>query len=234
MEIAAIKTSQLGHTQSVNKKTTPAQTMNDHRTTAHFTAMNKPSETLFDGTPENWPAFEHHLLTEAENPTIRWNQEITNYQPTDETSEPFNFLERYFDLPDNMTNTLMNDLADAKIIDIISPASQLYKLHCLKTKLKHCLTMDLAYDIEASMPIGLSNKDGRIFFVKLISHTFPDKEAHKRIIYEYILKLEINESNNMEGFQRELQRHIKQYDAIQVSEWKKITNYIIRQYQKME
>jgi hypothetical protein len=34
----------------------------------------------------------------------------------------------------------------------------------------------------------------------------------------------------MEGFQRELRRHIKQYDAIQGSEWKKITNHIIRQY----
>jgi hypothetical protein len=80
-------------------------------------------------------------------PTIRWNQEITNYQPTDEKSEPFNFLERYFDLPDNMTGTLMDDLADAKIVDLISPALQLYKLHCLKTKLKNCLTSDLAHDI---------------------------------------------------------------------------------------
>jgi hypothetical protein len=51
------------------------------------------------------------------------------------------------------------------------------------------------------MPLGLSKKDGRIFFIKIISHTFPDKEAHKRIIYEYILKLEITDSNNMEGFQ---------------------------------
>jgi hypothetical protein len=108
--------------------------MNDHRTTAHFTAMAKPSERLFNGTPENWPVFEQHLLTEAETPTIRWNQEITNYQPTDETSERFNFLKRYFDIPDNMTSTLMNEFADAKIIDLISPASQLYKLHCLKTK----------------------------------------------------------------------------------------------------
>jgi hypothetical protein len=74
-------------------KTTPAQTMNDNRTTAHFNAMAKPSETFFDGTPESWPAFEHHLLTEAKNPTISWNQDITNYQPADETSEPFNFLE---------------------------------------------------------------------------------------------------------------------------------------------
>jgi hypothetical protein len=73
----------------------------------------------------------------------------------------------------------MNDLADAKIINIISPASQLYKLHFLKTKLKNCLTTDMAHDIEASMRTGLSNKEGRIFFIKLVSHTFPDKEAHK-------------------------------------------------------
>jgi hypothetical protein len=132
-----------------------------------------------------------------------------------------------------MTGTLVNELADTTIIDLISLAWQLYKLHCLKTKLKNCLITDLAHDIEASMPIGLSNKDGRISFIKLISHTFSDKEAHKRIIYKYILKLEITESNNMEGFQRELRRHIKQYDAIQGSEWKKITNHIIRQYHKI-
>jgi hypothetical protein len=93
--------------------------------------------------------------------------------------------------------------------------------------------MDLAHDIEASMSIGLSNKDGRIFFIKLVSHTFPDKEAYKRIIYGYILKLEITESNNMEGFQRELRRHIKQYDVIEGSKWKKNTNHIIRQYHKI-
>jgi hypothetical protein len=133
--------------------------MNDHRTTTHFNATTKPSETLFNGTPYNWPVFEHHLLTEANNPTISWNQDITTYQPT-EDSEPFNFLERYFYLPDNMTNMLMNELDDAKKIDLVSPASQLYKLHCLKTKLKNCLTTDLTHDINASMPIGLSYKDG--------------------------------------------------------------------------
>jgi hypothetical protein len=234
MEIAAMKRANLDTYNLLTTKTTPAQTMNGHRKTAHLNAMTKPSETLFDGTPENWPAFEHHLLTEAENPTISWNQDITNYQPTDGNSEPFNFLERYFDLPDNMKNALMNDLADAQIIDLISPASQLYKLHCLKTKIKNCLTTDLAHDIKASMPTGMSNKYGRLFFIKLVSHTFPDKEAHKRIIYEYILKLEITESNNMEGFQRELRRHIKQYDVIQGSEWKKITNHIIKQYHKID
>jgi hypothetical protein len=113
MEIAAMKRANLDTQNLLTTKTTPVQTMNNHRSTDHFNAMTKPSDTLFDGTPENWPAFEHHLLTEAENPIISWNQDIINYQ-SNENSEPFNFLERYFDLPDDMTNTLMNDLADAK------------------------------------------------------------------------------------------------------------------------
>jgi hypothetical protein len=195
--------------------------------------MTKPSDTLFDGTPENLPAIEHHLLTEAENPTTSWNQDITNYQPN-EKSEQFNFLERYFDLPNDMTTTLINDLAETKQIDLVQPSSQLFKLQCLKTNLKNCLTPDLTHDIDASMPPGISHKDGPIYFIKLISHTFPDKESHKRIIYEYILKLEITESNNMESFTRELCRHIKQYDAIQGSEWKKITNHTIRKLYKID
>jgi hypothetical protein len=207
--------------------------MNDHRSTAHFNAMTKPLDTLFDGTPDNWPAFEHHLLTEAKNPTISWNQDITNYQPN-KNSEPVTLLERYFDLPDDMMNMLMNELADAKQIDLVQPASQLFKLNCLRNFFKNCLTTNLAHDIDASMPTGLSHKDGRLFFIKLVSHTFPDKEAPKRIIYEYILKLEITESNNMESFTRELHRHITQYDAIQGSEWKKITYHIIGQYQKID
>jgi hypothetical protein len=73
----------------------------------------------------------------------------------------------------------MNDLADAKIIYLVRPASQLYKLHCLKTKLKNCLTTDLAHGMGASIPTGLINKYRRLFFIKLISHSFPDKEAHK-------------------------------------------------------
>jgi hypothetical protein len=62
-------------------KTTPPQniTMNDHRTTVHFKTMTKASYTLFDGTPGNWPIFEHHLLTEAENPTTTWNHQITHF-----------------------------------------------------------------------------------------------------------------------------------------------------------
>jgi hypothetical protein len=127
-----------------------------------------------------------------------------------------------------MTTALMNDLADTKQIDLVQPSSQLFKLLCFQRKLKNCLTPDHAHDIDASMPPGLSHKDGRIYLIKLVYHTFPDKEAHKRIIYEYILKLEITESNNMESFTREIRRHIKQYDAISGSELKKIANHIIK------
>jgi hypothetical protein len=38
----------------------------------------------------------------------------------------------------------------------------------------------------------------------------------------------------MESFQRELRRHTIQYEAIQGTEWKKITNHIIKQYQKID
>jgi hypothetical protein len=130
-----------------------------------------------------------------------------------------------------MIGVLQDDLQNARQIDLVTPGSQLYKLHCLKTRLKNCLTPDL---VEKSMPTGLSNKYGRICFIKIVAHTFPDKEAYKHIIYEYILKLEITESNNMEGFQRELRRYIKQFDAIQGNEWKKITNHIICQYHKID
>jgi hypothetical protein len=82
MEIAAMKRSHLDTQNLLTTNTTPVQTMSDHRSTAHFNAMTKPSDTLFDGTPENWPAFEHHLLTEAETPTISWNQNILTTNPT--------------------------------------------------------------------------------------------------------------------------------------------------------
>jgi hypothetical protein len=102
----------------------------------------------------------------------------------DGTSKPFIFLKGYFDLPENMTLALLDDLKSAKKLDLVTPASQLYKLHCLKTKLKNCVTPNLAHDIEISIPLGLSNKEGHIFFIRTVSHTFPYKEAHKCIIYE--------------------------------------------------
>jgi hypothetical protein len=47
MEIAAMKRANLDTQNILTTKTTPDQTMNDHRTTAHFNAMTKPSETFF-------------------------------------------------------------------------------------------------------------------------------------------------------------------------------------------
>jgi hypothetical protein len=160
--------------------TMPSQTitMNDHRIATHFNGMAKVSDTLFNGTPENCPIFEYHFLTEAENPTIAWNQHLTHFQP-DEEKEPLNFLERYFDLPEDISQKLQLDLANDTMGDIMQVHSKMYKLHCLKTKLKNCLTPDLALDIETSMPPGLPKRDGRLFFVKLVLHIFPDKEAHK-------------------------------------------------------
>jgi hypothetical protein len=63
MEIAALKRANLDTQNLLTTKTNPAQTMIDHISTAHFNG----------------------------NPTISWNQDITNYQPN-ENSEPFNFL----------------------------------------------------------------------------------------------------------------------------------------------
>jgi hypothetical protein len=91
--------------------------------------MTTPLEILFDGKPENWPEFEHHLLTETGNPTIGWNQELTNFQLMDKTMKPFNFLEGYFDIPETMIGALRDELHQAKQIDLVRPASQLYKLH---------------------------------------------------------------------------------------------------------
>jgi hypothetical protein len=107
-------------------KTIPPQTitMNDHRITAHFNTMTKASDKLFDGTPDNWPIFQHHLLTEAENPTIAWNQHITHFQP-DEENEPLNFLEKYFDLPEYISQKLQLDLANDKMFDLMQVHSKL-------------------------------------------------------------------------------------------------------------
>jgi hypothetical protein len=174
-----------------------------------------------------------HLLREAENPTITWNHNIAHFQPDNE-EKLLSFLERYFVLPEDISLKLELDLANDTLANIAQVNSKLYKLHCLNTKLKNCLTPDSALDIKTSMPPRLPNKDGRIFLVKLVLHTSPDKEAHKRIIYEYILKFEITESNHMESFQRELRRHTIQYEAIQGMEWKKITNHIIKKYQKID
>jgi hypothetical protein len=93
MEITAMKRASMDTQNLLTTKTAPTQTRNDYRISAHFTAMTKPLEILFQGKPENWPEFEHHLLQEAENPTIGWNQELMNFQTMDKRTKPCSFLE---------------------------------------------------------------------------------------------------------------------------------------------
>jgi hypothetical protein len=84
MEIAAMKRANMDTQNLLTTMITPTQTINDHRMTAHFTAMTKPSESLFDGTPENWPAFEHHLLTEQKTqPSDGTRKSQTSNQQTE-------------------------------------------------------------------------------------------------------------------------------------------------------
>jgi hypothetical protein len=54
MEIAAMKRATMDTQHLLTTKTIPTKTMNDHRFSAHFTAMTKPSEILFNGTTEKW------------------------------------------------------------------------------------------------------------------------------------------------------------------------------------
>jgi hypothetical protein len=79
MEIVGMKQANLDTHNILTTKTTPAQTINYNRTTAHFTVITKPSETLLYRTRDNWPAFK-------ENPTIRLNHELTSYQPIDHST----------------------------------------------------------------------------------------------------------------------------------------------------
>jgi hypothetical protein len=58
----------------VTQKTIPP--VHDYKVAAHFKSITKVSETLFDENPDNWPAFENHLIREAEKPTIGWSKGI--------------------------------------------------------------------------------------------------------------------------------------------------------------
>jgi hypothetical protein len=98
-----------------------------------------------------------------------------------------------------MIEALQEGLTRSKQIELVKPASKIYRLHSLETKLINCLTPDLARDIKTSMPTGISNKDGGIFFIKILSHTFPDREAHKRVstIWRHFSENSVDSSNNM-------------------------------------
>jgi hypothetical protein len=187
-------------------KSMATEPVNNHRASAYFTAMISACDVLCDGQPENWPPFESHLPNQAENATIGLSNELLNFKLMDQTTTPFNFLEGYFIIPESMIDALKDDLKRTKAEDLQKQNSQLYKLSSLENKLKNCLTTDLASDIETSMPTRVRNKDGRIFFIKIVSNTLSDKEAHKHIICDSVLNHEITQSNNMGAFQRELRK----------------------------
>jgi hypothetical protein len=99
IQISEMKQTTIESQNLLTNKTMVTQPVNDHISSAHFTTITKACYVLFDGQPENWPIFESHLLNEAENPTIGWSQKLLNFQLMDQTTEPFNFLERYFNIP---------------------------------------------------------------------------------------------------------------------------------------
>jgi hypothetical protein len=100
----------------------PTQPVNDHRASAHFTAVAKAYDVLFDGQPEDWPALWNHLLNEDENPTIVWNQELRHFQLMDTKTRPVNFLEGYFNIPYTMIDALKDVLKGTKPEDLQKPA----------------------------------------------------------------------------------------------------------------
>jgi hypothetical protein len=100
-------------------------------------------------------------------------------------------LESYFDIPENTVSALTYDLRNTKTDDISQIDTKLYKLNALKIKLINCLMPDFGDAIKESMPEGKINNDGLIYFIIINPHTFPDKEAHKHIIQDYIMELKI-------------------------------------------
>jgi hypothetical protein len=138
IEIAAMKRTSMETQNLIKTKTMPTQPVNDRRASGHFTAMATACDVLFDGQSENWLMLENHLLNEAENPTLGWNQELLHFQLMDTTNRPFKFLEGYLKIPNIMIDALKDNLKHTKPEDLQKPASRLYKLYSLRTKLINC------------------------------------------------------------------------------------------------
>jgi hypothetical protein len=61
--------------------------MQDNKVAAHFSAMQKACETLFDGQHENWPTFEIYQMNEADELTIGWNIELLSFEIMGQTGK---------------------------------------------------------------------------------------------------------------------------------------------------
>jgi hypothetical protein len=126
-----------------------------------------------------------------------------------------------------MIDGIQDDLKDTKEEDPNNIDTKIYKLKALKTKLCNCLTHSFSDHIEESMPMDIINNNGHIYFCLILSCIFPDKDAHKEIIKNYILELKITKSISMESYQRDLLKHLKAYKKLRGTEWKKIITTII-------
>jgi hypothetical protein len=111
------------------------------------------------------------------------DKDILSFKIMGQAKHPINFLETYFEIPENRTELRTEGLKNTKEDDINNFDSKLFKLKTPK-KLCNCLTLEFGRVIDTSMPEGIINKDGCIFFIMLVSCTFPDKEAHKHIVLD--------------------------------------------------
>jgi hypothetical protein len=75
----------------------------------HSNNMTKASDVLFDGSADNWQAFEDHLTKEAASPTIGWSKDILGFQIMGQVPGII-LLKTFFDIPSNMIAGLQDDL----------------------------------------------------------------------------------------------------------------------------
>jgi hypothetical protein len=139
-----------------------------------------------------------------------------------------NFLESYFDIPANMIEVLIGDLQKMEMDEINQIDTKLFKLNSETASHKHSTMV-----LKNRCPKG-KTKMCRIYFILIISRTFPDKEAHNHIIRDHIMKLKIKKTALMESYQGDMLCHLKQQNSIKGTEWKQIINNIIKQHRKID
>jgi hypothetical protein len=136
-----------------------------YKVAENYKNMTKASDNvLFDVNADNSQAFEDHLTKEAASPTIGWSKYILGFQITGQ-GPVINLLKTYFDIPSNMIAELQDDLKNTKEEDLNNLDMKLYTLKALKAKLRNCLTHSVGDHIEESMPMDISNNNGRILFL---------------------------------------------------------------------
>jgi hypothetical protein len=89
--------------------------VHDYTVAAQFDSMTNASDTLFDGNPEKWPTFENHLIRETKNAIIEWSKDIFSFKITGQDPS-LNFLESWFDIPENMIELLIEDIKNMKLV----------------------------------------------------------------------------------------------------------------------